>query len=256
MSPTPGGCSQWVLPPPAPSRRRSPGPGPASISLSGSSQGSRTQGSSSCLIHDKKSCAVIRASAPAGTGRGQGLSGAASCAGGGAEATASETQRLRPVGARRGPGLTRAGVRRHPPLLGELLLPDEGHLLLDPGQDVGGGDQRLCSEGRGLARATLWLPWRHLCPPRPRGMSPSHGGYGASKTPGGDVGMGDCGTARGIGGRGAARGDGSPWDGPWGRVTAAQPMGMSDHGTAHGDGRVMVAQPIGMGDRGTTHADE
>lgn len=240
--PSLGGCS-CRKPHPSPwgwAQHHLPGPGPVSISLSGSSQGSRTQGSSSCLIQDKKSCAVIRASAPAGED-GDGDSAERGRilhrAGWGRQwlqKAASAVSVGQQVGARHSPGLTCAGVCRHPPLLRELLLPHEGHLLLDPGQDVGGGDQRLCSEGetwpapgcsrlprpRGQRASGCGTPGL-----RPHGMSPSHSSYGTSNTPKGAVGTGD---------RRTAHRDGRPRHSPWGWVTTAQPMGTGDCDTAHG----------------------
>lgn len=153
-------------------RHRSPGPGPVRISLSGSSQGSLTHGSSSCLIHDKKSCAVIRASAPAGKG-GRGPQGRVLhrvAQGGKRPKKPAPSARLAdPTGAA---GLTCTGVRGHPPVLPELLLPHERHLLLDPGQDVGGGDQRLCSQGE------IWLAPGCSHPARPRSMLGTATGWG------------------------------------------------------------------------------
>lgn len=201
-------------------RHRSPGPGPVRISLSGSSQGSLTHGSSSCLIHDKKSCAVIRASAPAGKD-GDGDSGLHPAQGGPRRQPlqkAPSTRLARPAG---GAGLTCAGVRGHPPVLPELLLPHERHLLLDPGQDVGGGDQRLCSQGetwrcrvaatrRGPAPCRGAGNGRGVGAPllRPRCVSLSRSGDTASNTPGGAVRMGDHRTSLGTGGHGTSPGDG------------------------------------------------
>lgn len=213
--------SCWAEDPPQPRlRHRSPGPGPVRISLSGSSQGSLTHGSSSCLIHDKKSCAVIRASAPAGKD-GDGDSGPHPAQGEPRRQPlqkAPSTRLARPAG---GAGLTCAGVRGHPPVLPELLLPHERHLLLDPGQDVGGGDQRLCSQGetwrcrvaatrRGPAPCRGAGNGRGVGAPllRPRCVSLSRSGDTASNTPGGAVRMGDHRTSLGTGGHGTSPGDG------------------------------------------------